>query len=56
MANSIIKKTLLVKGDAGEQGDAGTDITLPINGLVFFEGEEIPEGYELYKDLEGANE
>ena len=55
MPNYIIKNKHIIKGTKGDRGDAGADdTTLPINGVVAFEGEEIPEGYELIYDTEGG--
>ena len=54
MANSIIEKTILLKGAKGEQGDDDGDLTAPINAIVkVTDNATIPEGYELYE--EGAN-
>ncbi len=47
------EKTILVQGIKGD-AESGDDTTLPINGIVAFDGDEIPEGYELYQ--EGAQE
>jgi len=48
------EKKILVQGIKGD-AESGDDTTLPINGIVAFDGDEIPEGYELYKDTEGAD-
>lgn len=51
MANTTIKKEVLIKGIKGERGEEATsDTTVPINGIIAFDGEEIPEGYTLYKE------
>lgn len=53
MANNIIKKNILIKGDKGENGsaDPNADVTLPINAIVAYDEEELPEGYELFKEV-----
>ena len=51
MANSKIKKIILIKGDKGEKGDTVRDDTIPINGLLYIDDEQaIPEGYESYTE------
>ena len=56
MPNKVIKKKLLIKGDKGDSGNDGVDKTVPKGGLLFYDGDEIPEGYELYKDLDEGGE
>lgn len=45
MNKTIIKKIIL-KGEKGDAGGAGSDTTVPFNGVIAFDGDEIPEGYE----------
>ena len=45
-----IEKTILLKGVKGASGEGGEDKTIPYESIIAFEGEEIPEGYELYKE------
>lgn len=55
MPNFIIDKKVIIKGEKGNRGEiSGNDTTIPINGIIAFNGEEIPEGYELYQDTEGG--
>ena len=55
MPNNIIKKKIIIKGDKGDRGGTSDDdTTIPINGLVAYDGEELPEGYTLYYDTEGG--
>lgn len=52
MANNKIVKTILIKGEKGDDGGASeNDTTIPINGLVFYDDQTLPEGYELYREL-----
>ena len=51
MANYKIYKNIRITGDKGERGDAPIeDKTTPIKSIVFYDGEEIPEGYDLYRE------
>ena len=55
MPNYVIKNKHIMKGSTGDRGDLGaTDTTIPINGVVAFDGDEIPEGYILVYDTEGG--
>ena len=55
MPNYVIKNKHIIKGSKGDRGDLGaTDTTIPINGVVAFDGDEIPEGYILVYDTEGG--
>lgn len=53
MANNIIKKTILIKGDKGDKGsaDAKADVTVPQGAIVGYDEEELPEGYELFIEV-----
>lgn len=44
--NSITFKTTLLKGDTG----AGIDKTIPEDGVIYYDGETAPEGYEQTTD------
>ena len=46
MANDIIFKTNIKKGAAGAKGDAGVNYEVPTNGIIYFDGDTVPEGYE----------
>lgn len=41
---SIIFKTALLKG---AKGDAGEGVPIPDDGVIYFEGEGVPDGYEM---------
>lgn len=51
MANNKIKKTILIGGDKGDTGDDDADVTIPFYGIVAYDEEELPEGYELFKEV-----
>lgn len=51
MANSVIEKVILLKGEKGEKGDTDGDITAPLNAIVkVVDNATIPAGYELYEE------
>lgn len=50
MANNIIFRTILLRGQQG----AGIDKTVPTNGVIYFDGDTVPEGYEQTTDPTGG--
>jgi len=48
--NSITFKTTLLKGDTG----AGIDKTIPEDGVIYYDGDSAPEGYEQTTDPTGG--
>ena len=46
MATDIIFKTEFKTGQTGAKGDAGTSFEVPTGGIIAYDGETIPEGYE----------
>lgn len=42
----IIFKTELIKGAKGDRGEAGQADSIPTDGVIAFQGETIPDGYE----------
>ena len=48
MANFTERKTVLLKGGQGERGEAAeSDTTLPEDGIIMFDGDTAPTGYEI---------
>lgn len=62
----IIFKTELIKGAKGDRGEAGQADSVPTEGLIGYEGDDIPEGYEevdisevfdeIYEDIEATQD
>lgn len=51
MSNFPIQKKALVKG---LEGESATDTTAPLGGILMYDGETIPEGYEEVSDVTGT--
>ena len=47
--NNTIEKTVLLAGIPGDEATTGEDTTVPMDGVMYFDGDEIPQGYELYR-------
>lgn len=47
----MINKKILIQGEKGDTGSAGTDTTVPMNGIIAFKGDVIPTGYQLYSEV-----
>lgn len=51
MANHIKIKNLTLVGAKGDSGDtAENDTTVPVNGMMIYEGDTAPEGYVLVEE------
>lgn len=50
MANYPIYKTSLIKG---VEGEAATDTTAPVGGVIMYDGDTVPAGYEEISDVTG---
>jgi len=46
MANNVLFKTALLKGPQGDRGDIGEADAVPVDGVIAYDGEDVPEGYE----------
>lgn len=46
MATDIIFKTEFKTGQSGARGEAGISFEVPTGGIIAYDGETIPEGYE----------
>lgn len=46
MGNNVLFKTSLLKGPQGDRGEAGEADSVPVNGILSYDGETIPTGYE----------
>ena len=64
--DNLIFKTELIKGATGAKGDIGISDEVPVGGIIAYDGEEIPAGYEeaveqevfadIYSDIDDLSE
>lgn len=46
MANNVLFKTSLLKGPKGDRGEVGVSDSIPSDGIIAYDGNNIPDGYE----------
>lgn len=46
----VKEKQVLIKGETGDRGEQPEDTSVPISGVIAFNGDTIPEGYVLIKE------
>lgn len=43
---NLIKKVIIIKGEKGDDTSTENDTTVPVNGIIAYDGDDVPEGYE----------
>ena len=43
--DEVIFKTVLIKGAKGDRGDIGAADSIPTNGVILYDGDDVPDGY-----------